>query len=145
MLSSPECTASLQQPPQLRCEFYQRTKWYRTCITSPQRGSKSSFSKALDCTARRRIPASASTTQGLVDRDLRTTASQKCEAVSRRARISGSKTFVSLNSSIESNDEQEGDGTFRCDWGGTLVSSPPVHPSVTMHRYGLPAVTTSYW
>jgi hypothetical protein len=35
-----------------------------------------------------------------------TTTSQKCEAVPRRARISGSWTFVSLNSRLESNKEE---------------------------------------
>jgi len=35
------------------------------------------------------------------------TTSQKCAAVPRRARISGSETFVSLNSRLESNKEEE--------------------------------------
>jgi len=33
--------------------------------------------------------------------------SQKCAAVPRRARIQGSQTFVSLNSRLESNKEEE--------------------------------------
>ena len=36
-----------------------------------------------------------------------TTTSQKCEAVPRRARIDGSQTFVSLNSRLDSNEEEE--------------------------------------
>jgi len=39
--------------------------------------------------------------------DSRTTTSQKYEAVLRRTRISGAKTFVSLNSWLESNVEEE--------------------------------------
>ena len=39
--------------------------------------------------------------------NLRTTTSQKCAAVPRRARIQGSKTFVSLNSRLESNTEED--------------------------------------
>ena len=39
--------------------------------------------------------------------DFRTTTSQKCEAVERRARISGSQTCVSLNSRMESNTEED--------------------------------------
>jgi hypothetical protein len=38
--------------------------------------------------------------------DLRTTTSQKYEAVPRRARFQGSKTVVSLNSRLESNQEE---------------------------------------
>ena len=38
--------------------------------------------------------------------DLRTTTSQNCEAVPRRARIYGPKTFVSLNSRFERNKEE---------------------------------------
>ena len=41
------------------------------------------------------------------DPDSRTTFSQKCEAVPRRARIQSLKTFVSLNSRLESNKEEE--------------------------------------
>ena len=41
------------------------------------------------------------------DLDLRTTTSQNCEAVPRRARIQGSWTFVSLNYRLESNREEE--------------------------------------
>ena len=37
--------------------------------------------------------------------DLRITAQQNCEAVSRRARSQGSSKFVSLNSRLESNEE----------------------------------------
>ena len=40
--------------------------------------------------------------------NLRTSTSQKCEAVLRRARIQGSKTCVSLNSGVESNKGEEG-------------------------------------
>ena len=40
--------------------------------------------------------------------DLRTTTSQKCAAVPKRARIEGSKTFVSLNTKCESNRRTEG-------------------------------------
>ena len=39
--------------------------------------------------------------------DSRTTASQNCDAVPRRARIQGTQTFVSLNSRLESNKGQE--------------------------------------
>ena len=42
--------------------------------------------------------------------NFRTTTWQKCEAVSRRDRISGSKTCVSLNSRHESNGEEREDG-----------------------------------
>ena len=40
-----------------------------------------------------------------------TTSSLKCAAVPRRARIEGSWTFVSLNSRLESNEEEEGSHT----------------------------------
>ena len=46
-------------------------------------------------------------TMGVPQRDLKTTASQNIEAVPRRARIQGSCTFVSLNSRLESNKEEE--------------------------------------
>jgi len=36
-----------------------------------------------------------------------TTTAQKCEAVPRRARIDGSQTFVSLNSRLDSNEDEE--------------------------------------
>ena len=39
---------------------------------------------------------------------VRTITSQNCEAVPRRARISGSWTFASLNSMLESSNEEEG-------------------------------------
>ena len=39
--------------------------------------------------------------------NLRITTSQKCAAVPRRARISGSQTFVSINSRLKSNKEEE--------------------------------------
>ena len=39
--------------------------------------------------------------------DSRTTTSQKCEAVPRRARIQGSWTFVPLNSRLERNEAEE--------------------------------------
>ena len=39
--------------------------------------------------------------------NLRTTTSQKCAAVPRRARIEGSYSFVSLNSRLESNKEEK--------------------------------------
>jgi hypothetical protein len=42
--------------------------------------------------------------------DFRTTTSQNCEAVSRRARIQGAETFVSLNSSFESDEEEKKKG-----------------------------------
>ena len=38
--------------------------------------------------------------------DLRTSTAQKCAAIPRTARISGSHTFVSLNSRLESNAEE---------------------------------------
>ena len=41
--------------------------------------------------------------------DFITNASHKCEAAPRRARFSGSETFVSLNSRLESNQEEEGE------------------------------------
>ena len=46
--------------------------------------------------------------------------SQKCEAVPRRARISGSYTFLSLNSGLESNKEEEEDHP-----GSALRVHPP--------------------
>ena len=39
--------------------------------------------------------------------NLRTTTSQTCAAVPRRTRIQGSQTFVSLNSRLESDIEEE--------------------------------------
>ena len=39
--------------------------------------------------------------------NLRTTTSQKCEALPRRARIEGSQTCVSADSRLESNKEEE--------------------------------------
>ena len=66
---------------------------------------------------------------------MRTTTSQKCAAVPRRARIEGSKTFVSPNSRLDSNkeEEEEEDGHLRAfsgrSWTGpgrSLVIGPVV-------------------
>ena len=51
------------------------------------------------------------------------TTRHECEAVSRRARLSGAWTCVSLNSRLGSNKEEEGYGTF-LRAGASLVPSP---------------------
>ena len=57
-------------------------------------------------------------TPGRLRLDLGTT-SQKCEAVSRKARIRGSWTLVSLNSRLESNQEKEKSRYASADWSHT--------------------------
>ena len=62
--------------------------------------------------------------------DLRTTTSQKCEAVPRRARIQGSWTIVSLNSRLESNrgKEEEEENHEHLSHIGVGTSLPPRFP-----------------
>ena len=52
----------------------------------------------------------------------RTTTSQKCEAVPGRARIEGSLTFVSLNSRLDSEKEEEEDAAFSSPVAYEIIS-----------------------
>jgi len=60
--------------------------------------------------------------------NLRTTTSQKCEAVPRRARIQGSWNFESLNSRLESNKEEKKSGS-RCVIHPPTLTERPNRPS----------------
>ena len=54
-----------------------------------------------------RRPGSHLLIRGLGFRVKNTTTLQKCAVVPRRARVQGSQTFVSLNSRLENNEEEE--------------------------------------
>jgi len=72
---------------------FKRCRWLKPCRWTAART--------------RAAPASWCTVSGVLN--LRTTTTQKCAAVLRRARIWGSSTFVSLDSRLESSKEEEED------------------------------------
>ena len=64
-------------------------------------------------------------------RKARTTTSQKCKLVAKRARIQGSSTCVPLNSRLESHDDEEKQSALpgrhpNAPWPGTLFLSDVV-------------------
>ena len=75
--------------------------------------------------------------------DLSATFSQNCDAVPRRARISGSYTFVSLNSRLESNDEEEEERLP--EWFSTRLAKPKLSISCSEGGKIAPRINPAIW